>query len=134
MTRDLQLDCDNNIYVTDSDNHRVVMFYPNNPIGVIIAGINGPGAGADEFSIPYGTFLDENRTLYVADQGNHRVQMWPAGAISGVTVAGISGLSGSSLMRLNRPSAVVVDNNGYVMNIIWLKSTISLLVQYESKL
>ena len=117
MTRDLQLDCDNNIYVTDSDYHRVVMFYPNNPIGVIIAGNYGSGAGANQFAIPYGSFLDENQTLYVADQGNDRVQMWLAGATSGVTVAGISGSGGSSLMRLDRPSAVVVDNNGYVMNV-----------------
>ncbi len=100
--------------MADSDYNRIVMFYPNNPIGVIIAGNNGLGSAANQFSSPYGSFMDENRTLYVADYDNHRVQMWPAGATSGVTVAGITGTAGSSLTHLNGPIAVVVDNNGYV--------------------
>ena len=88
------------------------MFYPNNPIGVVIAGSSGSGSAANKFSNPYGCFLGENQTLYVADYGNDRVQMWFSGTTSGITVAGISGSDGSSLMRLNGPIAVVVDNNG----------------------
>jgi sugar lactone lactonase YvrE len=114
MTRDLQIDCYNNIYVADSDNNRITMFYPNNATGVFIAGNNGLGTAANQFSSPYGSFIDENRTLYVADFGNQRVQMWPAGATSGITVAGVTGTFSSSLQHLNEPSAVVVDNSGYV--------------------
>ncbi|CAF4615340.1 unnamed protein product [Rotaria socialis] len=114
ITRDLHTDCNDDIYVTDSDNNRVVMFYQSSSIGVVVAGNNGAGSAANQFSTPYGSFIDQNGTLYVADYGNHRVQMWPAGATSGITVAGITGSYGSSLMHLNYPDAVIVDNNGYI--------------------
>ncbi len=89
------------------------MFYPNNGTSLIIAGNNGLGSAPNQFSSPFGSFIDENQTLYVADTGNYRVQMWLAGATSGVTVAGITGSPGSSLTQLSNPAAVVVDNNGY---------------------
>ncbi len=110
----MQVDANNNIYVTDSDYNRVVMFYPNSSIGMIIAGSNGQGSAANQFFNPFGSFIDENQTLYVVDSGNQRVQMWPAGATSGVTVAGINGSAGSSSMQLSGPGASIVDNNGYV--------------------
>jgi sugar lactone lactonase YvrE len=115
--RDLHIDVNNDIFVTDSDNSRVVKFYPNDGIGVILAGANGPGIGADQLSSPFGNFVDGNQTLYIADYGNQRVQMWPAGAISGITVAGVTNVSGSGLGYLNNPTSIVVDNNGYDIDI-----------------
>jgi hypothetical protein len=117
-TRDLHIDVNNNIYVTDSDYSRIVKFYPNNGIGVILAGASGAGSGADQFNQPYGNFIDGNETLFVADYGNDRVQMWLAGATSGTTVAGVTGSSGASLTLLNKPRAVVLDNNGYVIHFL----------------
>ncbi|CAF4552232.1 unnamed protein product, partial [Rotaria socialis] len=114
ITRDLHADFNDDIYVTDSDYNRVVMFYQNSSIGVVVAGNNGAGSAANQFSTPYGSFIDQNGTLYVADYGNHRVQMWHAGARSGITVSGITGSYGLSLMHLNYPDAVIVDNNGYI--------------------
>jgi sugar lactone lactonase YvrE len=116
QTRDLHIDVDNVIYVTDSDYSRIVKFYPYNGIGVILAGSSGPGSGPDQFNQPYGNFIDGNQTLFVADYGNDRVQMWTAGATNGTTVAGITSSSGSTLAKLNNPRAVVVDNNGYVIS------------------
>ncbi len=109
----MHVDINKNIYVTDSDYNRVVMFYSNNGTVLIIAGNNGSGSAPNQFLSPFGSFIDENQTLYVADYGNHRVQMWLAGATSGVTVAGITGSPGSSLTQLSNPLAVVVDTNGY---------------------
>jgi hypothetical protein len=40
--------------------------------------------------------------------------MWPVDATSGRTVAGVTGIYGSNLTLLNSPSAIIVDNNGYV--------------------
>ncbi|CAF4760564.1 unnamed protein product [Rotaria sp. Silwood1] len=111
--RDLHIDVNNNIYVTDSDYSRVVKFYPNNGIGVILAGNSGAGSAADQLQGSYGNFIDGNDTLYVADSGNHRVQMWPAGATNGTTIAGITNTPGSGLLRLKSPMQVIVDNNGY---------------------
>jgi sugar lactone lactonase YvrE len=116
QTRDLHIDVNNGIYITDSDYSRIVKFYPNNGIGVILAGSNGQGTGANQFNQPYGNFIDGNQTLFVADYGNHRIQKWPARSTSGTTVAGVTNSPGSTLARLRNPRAVVTDNNGYVIN------------------
>lgn len=113
-TRDLYIDVNNAIYVTDSYYNRVVKFYPNNPIGVILAGNNGQGSAANQLSTPFGSFMGKNQTLYIADMDNHRIQMWTAGAITGITVAGVSGSSGAGLGKLNNPRSVIADNNGHV--------------------
>ncbi|CAF3765510.1 unnamed protein product [Rotaria sp. Silwood1] len=112
--RDLHINVNNVIVITDSTYSRIVKFNSSSGIGTIIAGINGAGSAADQFSSPFGNFIDADETLYVADSGNHRIQMWPAGATSGVTVAGVNGSVGSSLGQLNNPLAVIIDNNGYV--------------------
>jgi hypothetical protein len=114
LTRDLHIDCNNDIYVTDLDNNRVVKYNYNNGTQTIIAGNNGLGSAANQFSSSYGSFVDENQTVYVADYGNQRVQKWIAGATSGVTMAGVTGTIGSSSMYLSGPLAVMVDSNGYV--------------------
>ena len=113
QTRDLHIDVNNGIYVTDSDYSRIVKFYPNNGVGVVLAGSSGPGIGADQLDQPYGNFIDGNETLYIADFGNQRIQMWLHGATNGSTVAGVTNSSGSSLTRLKSPRGVIVDNNGY---------------------
>ncbi|CAF4012444.1 unnamed protein product [Adineta steineri] len=112
--RDLHIDVNNNIYVTDSDYNQIVKYYPNSGIGVILAPTNGAGSGADQVNAPFGNFVDGNQTLYIADSGNQRVQMWAVGATSGVTIAGVAGVAGSNLTLLNNPNAVIVDNNGYI--------------------
>ena len=125
QTRDLHIDVNNGVYVTDSDYSRIVKYFPNNGIGVILAGSSGPGTGAAQLLQPFGNFMDGNQTLYVADYGNHRVQKWPTGATSGITVAGVTSTPGSNLTLLYNPVAVLVDNNGYVIyfSYIYLRHT-----------
>ena len=112
QTRDLHIDVNNNIYVTDSDFSRVIKFLPNNGVGVVLAGQYGFGPAANQFLGPFGNFIDGNNTLYVADSGNSRVQMWLAQATTGITVAGITSSPGSTLTQLLNPYAVIADNNG----------------------
>lgn len=81
---------------------------------MVIAGGNGGGAGSNQFSTPFGSFIDKNQTVYVADRDNQRIQKWTVGGTSGVTVAGVTGVANSSLTHLYNPLAVRVDNNGYV--------------------
>jgi len=114
ITRDIRVDCYNNIIAIDSVFSRIIKFTPDGSNMTVLVNNNGVGLAADQFNAPFGIFIDNDQTLYVADKENHRVQMWPSGTTSGITVAGISGSAGSSLMRLNGPSAVVVDNNGFI--------------------
>ena len=111
-TRDLQIDVNNNVYVTDSDFSRVLMYSAHTGLGSIVVGSNGTGTGAAQLNVPFGTYISGNNTLFIADSSNNRIQMWPPGATSGTTVAGITGTSGSALNQLSRPYAVINDNNG----------------------
>ena len=112
----LFVDSDDYLYVSDSDNHRVLRFPPNSTNGtngVIVAGTGTVGSGPNQLYNPRGIYVDNTRTLYIADMSNHRIQKWAYGACYGITVAG-TGSAGTSLDRLNNPSAVSVDANGYL--------------------
>ena len=43
---------------------------------VTVAGGNGQGSLANQFSNPFGVAVDGSRNVYVADTLNHRVQKW----------------------------------------------------------
>lgn len=112
QARDLRIDVNNVVYITDSDYSRIVKFLPGNTVGIVVAGSAGVGSSPDQFSSPFGTFVNESKILYVADKSNHRIQQWMADAPNGTTVAGITGVSGSNLSQLFAPQAVTLDNNG----------------------
>ena len=79
------LDAADNLYVADSNNHRVLVYL--NPLGtdavadfVIGQGgdfgtgvANKDGISAASLNYPYGLFVDGNGNLYVADMDNNRV-------------------------------------------------------------
>ncbi|CAF3592560.1 unnamed protein product [Rotaria sp. Silwood1] len=111
--RDLHIDVNNNIYVTDSDNNQVVKYIPYSSIGIVLAGGGPSGSGLDQLFSPFGNFMDANNSLYVADSGNHRVLKYLPGSLNGTIVAG-NGTAGSSLYQLNFPRSIIVDNNGYI--------------------
>jgi len=84
------------------------------PIGVTVAGGNGPGAAANQLSSPASVFLDKDGGMYVADSNNNRVQRFPRGSTSasdGFTVAGGYG-QGMAANQLDHPSSVFVDSHG----------------------
>ena len=110
--RDLNIDINEAIYLADLNYHRIIKYYPNNRIGVVLAGSATTGSGSDQINNPFGSFIDRSETLYIADDGNDRVQMWLHGATNGTTVAGVTGSNGSTLAQLDGPRSVLVDNNG----------------------
>ncbi|MEO8368750.1 MAG: hypothetical protein ABI806_06095, partial [Candidatus Solibacter sp.] len=81
-----------NLYISDTDNHRVRKI--SGGLVRTIAGTGAPGFGGDgkpatdaQLNLPYGLALDAAGNLYVADSGNQRVRrITPDGMIS--TVAG----------------------------------------------
>jgi len=71
----LTLDPLGNLYVADTNNHRI-QFFPREQIrGRTIAGVAGvPSSNPNYLRGPYSIILDNQLNLYVADTGNHRVQ------------------------------------------------------------
>lgn len=86
-----------------------------NPIGITVAGGNGPGPAANQLDHPQGIYVDAAGNVLVADPNNNRVQAWAVGATTGNTIASSYG-AGSN--PLKSPSAVFPDEYGnlYISN------------------
>ncbi|CAF3220471.1 unnamed protein product [Rotaria sp. Silwood2] len=112
----LFVDNNENLYVSDTINGKVLWFPSNSTSGfpgVIVAGSTMPGEDSSHLAFPHGIFVSEIGTIYVADAGNNRIQRWEKGSFFGVTVAG-TGKPGSNLNELKFPTDVVVDSKGYM--------------------
>jgi gliding motility-associated-like protein len=83
------IDKDDNIYIPDMSNSRIVKWAPGATSGITVAGGNGVGSAANQFDRPTSVFVDSKGNIYVTDQTNSRVQKWVPGATSGVTVASL---------------------------------------------
>ncbi len=94
---DIFLDDDQNIYIADWWNHRIVEWKCNATNGQIVAGGNGKGTHLNQLDSPTGIFVDADYSMYVSDENNHRVMKWTKNAKEGVVVAGGNG-DGNSLV------------------------------------
>ncbi len=109
----LYVDNDDNIYLSDTYNGRVLLFPSNSTNFTIVAGNTMAGAGNNQLDLPYGVFVNQNGTIYIADFNNNRIMKWYSGTTSGIMVAG-NGTGGTSSTQLYGPSQVIVDTNDYM--------------------
>lgn len=68
-----------NIYVTDENNTRILMFPPNVIPGVdstVVAGGHGYGSASNQLAHPKDLCVDWHGNIYIGDVSNYRVQMW----------------------------------------------------------
>ncbi|CAF3540854.1 unnamed protein product [Rotaria socialis] len=64
-----------NLYVADTNNHRIQLFLSGQFNGTTIAGVTAlSGSATNKFDSPQSLALDSNLNLYVADTGNDRIQ------------------------------------------------------------
>jgi DNA-binding beta-propeller fold protein YncE len=120
---------DGNVYVLDSDNHRVQVFAENGAYllewgsqcnlttGVGCADLDGDGpmeVGDGQFQEPWGIAVADDGRVYVADTWNHRIQAFSS---DGVLLAkwGTYGQTTSETSLLYGPRDVVVDASGRVL-------------------
>jgi hypothetical protein len=99
------VDVNSNVFVSDYENNRVMMWPPASVNGTLVAGIgNGTaGNGSSQLSCPLGIYIDQNLALYIADACNNRIQKWLSGSSTGTTVG-----------QLGFPTDVSVDMYGTV--------------------
>lgn len=73
--RSVTMDSMGNIYVADTNNHRIQLFMDGQSGGITIVGITGTtGSSFTLLAYPSSVVLDSQRNLYVADTNNHRIQ------------------------------------------------------------
>jgi sugar lactone lactonase YvrE len=111
--RDLMMDNDGYLYVSDKEKHEVRRWKMGETNGTIVAGGNGKGNRLDQLNTPTYIFIGEDHSVYVSDERNHRVMKWLKGAKEGIVVAGGQG-QGNGLRQLSSPQGIIVDQLGSV--------------------
>ena len=105
------VDSSNNVYVADTDNHRIVKWEPGATEGVVVAGGNGQGDALNQLYEPQDIYIDSSGNIYISDKGNHRILKWEPSSSEGVIVAGGNG-QGSALNQLYLPLGIDMDSSG----------------------
>lgn len=124
VPQDVVVDAAGNVYISDSNNHRVRRVAPNGVI-TTYAGTGVPDFGGDggpatqaRLFMPTGLALDSAGNLYIADSANARVRKVTAstGVISTVAGNGLVGFSGdgglATQATFKLPFGVAVDKDG----------------------
>jgi sugar lactone lactonase YvrE len=125
--RGVAMDSAGNLFIADTQNHRIrkvaagsgiiTTVAGSGPIGFGSGGLGGDGGAATAAGLnqPHGVALDSVGNLYIADSGNNRIRKVTAGSGIITTVAGGgSGGDGSAATGagLSFPSGVAVDPIG----------------------
>jgi DNA-binding beta-propeller fold protein YncE len=115
-----------NLYIVDTDNHRVRRVDASTGIITTVAGTGSAGFGGDggpasaaRLDEPRNVDLDSDGNLYIVDEGNDRIRkVTPSGTITTVAGNGTRGSSGdggsASSAALARPRDVAVDADGTI--------------------
>lgn len=104
------VDNDQSVYVSDTQNHRIMKWPSGAQEGIVVAGGSGAGNDRKQLSSPRGLFIDQSKTLYVADTDNQRIMRWKEGIAEGEVIAGFNGI-GESGSQLQNPVALAFDRN-----------------------
>jgi DNA-binding beta-propeller fold protein YncE len=100
------------IFVADTNNHRVVVF--DQETGAHIRNIGSQGEALGQLSSPYGVCIDAKTSmLYVADYDNHRVQVFDKDTGEYQRIIGFG--FGSAPGQMNQPIVLCIDDEtGYL--------------------
>ncbi|HEV8624845.1 MAG TPA: phytase [Acidimicrobiia bacterium] len=121
--RTMEADANGNLYITDTENHRVRKVDSTGKITTIAgtgtAGYNGDNIQATSAMLnnPHGVAVDAAGNVYIADSPNQRIRkVSPTGIITTVAGTGSSGYNGDNIQattaRLNYPKGVEVGPDG----------------------
>ncbi|CAM4989290.1 unnamed protein product, partial [Rotaria socialis] len=106
------VDRQQNVYVSDNNNHRVTKCNKGAKEGIVVAGGQGNGNALTQLYYPEGIFVDTLGTLYVADSWNDRVIRWTQGdKKQGTVIVGGNG-SGAGANQFNSPRCLSFDQHG----------------------
>jgi sugar lactone lactonase YvrE len=123
----IAVDANDNLYIADSDNHRIRKIDSNGTI-ITVAGSGVPGSQGDsgvatsaQLNLPNGVAVDKAGNLYISEAGNHVVRKVDVNTQTIFRIAGTLGQAGFSgdggravEAILNNPKRVVVADDGVV--------------------
>ncbi|CAF1460799.1 unnamed protein product [Adineta ricciae] len=104
---------DHSIYISDSENNRVMKWMKDAREGILVAGGNGRGNNLNQLNGPHGLFVDELNQIYIADCVNDRIMRWYEGYEEGSIVVG-GNRRGNESNQLNSPVGLSFDLEGNI--------------------
>lgn len=99
------------VYLSDTNNSRVIKWEKNTAIGTVVAGGQGRGTSVSQLNFPFGVYADQLGTVYVSDSYNNRVVRWLQGASQGTIIIEIP-ISAPSINQLSTPRGLSFDQYG----------------------
>ena len=100
------------MFIIDTSNYRILRWQIGEPMGYVVAGGHGNGAGFTQIGATYGMFIDVQQNIYLSEQTNHRATLWYQGNnTASILVAGGNG-AGNTPEKLNSPWGIYVDTSG----------------------
>jgi hypothetical protein len=97
-----------NLYVADEENNRILLFRPEQTMGVVVAGLGIPTSLI--LNRPTDVILDADDFLYVADNENHRIIRLKDNQYQ--CIIGCTNQNGSAADELYKPYAIQFDSYG----------------------
>jgi hypothetical protein len=115
----------NEVYVADSDNHRIQVF--NKKDLKFLRKFGSYGQDDGQFNYPYGICMDQNE-VYVADSGNHRIQVFDKKDLKFLRKFGSYGHNDGQFycpicICMNQNEVYVVDSNNHRIQ-VWKREII----------
>jgi DNA-binding beta-propeller fold protein YncE len=116
-----------NVYVVDSQNHRVQKFAAD---GSFLTQWGNKGTADGQFDTPAGIAIDDTGNIYVSDSGNDRVQKFD----SGLHVSAKWGQKGINAGEFTNPGPIGVDkmNHVYVADRGTAKNELDRIQEFDS--
>ncbi len=109
------IDDDQNVFVVDQANNRIVKWKPGATEGSIVVGSNGSGSSENQLSSPNDVLIDKQADSFIiSDSGNKRIVRWaPTGGTVGETI--ISNIDCKGLTIDENGSIYVTDNEKHAI-------------------
>ena len=125
LPRGVAVDKDENVYVSDSGNHKIRKITPNGVVSTLAGSSGGYADGtgtAAKFKNPYGIAVDKDENVYVADYMNHKIRKITSTGVVSTLAGSISGDKDGIGMeaQFQNPYGIAVDKdeNVYVADYI----------------